>query len=63
MAWKEFQFFEPYMDGGTGPCFGKTVPQQLDDIEKEGWDIRFVNKEGQKFTVLAKKSSFPRSGQ
>ena len=40
-----------------------TVPQQLDKIEDEGWDIRFVTKEGARYTVLVKQRSFPRKSQ
>ena len=55
MRWKEYQFFEPAMDGGTYMYPGQlTVPQQLDKIEDEGYEVRSICKEGARYTVLAR---------
>ncbi len=53
--WKKFELQAPYYDGASSD--GKTVESQLDQIEANGYDIRFVFKEAAIYIVLAKKKA------
>jgi hypothetical protein len=58
MAWKTFTFYEPHYDGGTSIGANElTVAQQLDKIEAEGYEIRFVERAARQYTVLARKKA------
>jgi len=61
MAWKTFLLQMPYTDGASTD--GKTLEEQLNQIEANGYDIRFIFKESKMYTVLAKAQSMRRSGQ
>ncbi len=55
MAWKTFQLQEPGSDGTT--TYGKTIEAQLDQIEANGYEVRFVFKEARMYYVLAKRKA------
>jgi len=56
MAWKTFVFYEPHYDGGTSTN-DLLVEQVLDNIEAQGYEIRFVFRDARQYTVLARKKA------
>lgn len=55
MAWKTFVFYEPNTDAAYP--LGKPVEDILTQIELQDYDIRFVFKETNRYTVLARKKA------
>ncbi len=56
MAWKTFTFYEPgTLDGVTYD--GKPVSDILNEIEAQGYEIRFVFKKAKQYTVLARRKA------
>ncbi len=55
MAWKQFVFYEPHTDGATQD--GLPVDQILENIEAQGYEIRFVFKVARQYEVLARKKA------
>jgi hypothetical protein len=55
MAWKTFTLYEPPSDGAS--TNGRPVEAQLEIIEAEGYEIKFVFKESARYTVLARKKA------
>ncbi len=57
MAWKTFTFYEPGLPNGPT----RPVEDVFNQIEAEGYEIRFVFKESARYIVLAKRMSIRRS--
>jgi hypothetical protein len=55
MAWKKYTLQEPPNDGAA--IVGRPIDSQLDQIEAEGYEIKFVFKESARYTVLARKKA------
>jgi hypothetical protein len=55
MAWKTFTLFEPHSDGAA--YSGRPIEEQLDQIEANDYEIRFVFKESARYTVLARRKA------
>jgi|HubBroStandDraft_1064217.scaffolds.fasta_scaffold80799_2 hypothetical protein len=55
MAWKKYVLQEPPNDGAA--INGRPIESQLDQVEAEGYEIKFVFKESARYTVLARKKS------